>query len=296
MRGGGFSVVGRVSWSVLWPVMLAWALTLTGCATVATPAQREAQADALADARGWRRQSLQAGAFELVSYGPRELTRDSRLTVYLEGDGFAWRDGSTPSRDPTPLNPVGLRLALAQAEDNAVYLARPCQYVDARYSGCLQRYWTTARFAEEVVAATNIAVETLKTRHGADRLVLVGFSGGAAVAALVASRRQDVERLVTVAGNLDHHAWTAFHRVDPLVDSLNAADVAGQLKELPQIHFVGRDDSVIPPVLARAWPVGFVGDGGQNLRVVAGQGHGCCWPDVWADLQDGLQSGGNVVE
>jgi hypothetical protein len=44
------------------------------------------------------------------------------------------------------------------------------------------------------------------------------------VASLVAARRHDVVRLVTVAGNLDHLAWTTLHGVSPLTGSLNPAD------------------------------------------------------------------------
>jgi hypothetical protein len=66
-----------------------------------------------------------------------------------------------------------------------------------------------------VISASNQAVDALKQRYGAQEIVLVGYSGGGAVAALVAARRTDVVRLVTVAGNLDHLAWTHLHSVPP---------------------------------------------------------------------------------
>ncbi|GAB2181920.1 hypothetical protein DLREEDagrD3_21430 [Denitratisoma sp. agr-D3] len=50
---------------------------------------------------------------------------------------------------------------------------------------------------------------------GARRLTLVGYSGGAA--ALLAARCSDVVRLVTIAGNLDHRAWTRYHHITTLL-------------------------------------------------------------------------------
>jgi hypothetical protein len=49
------------------------------------------------------------------------------LTVYIEGDGFAWLSRSQASYDPSPLNPVGLELALRHPLGESAYLARTCQ-------------------------------------------------------------------------------------------------------------------------------------------------------------------------
>ena len=257
---------------------------LAACAAIPTPGERRAHADALAAPRGWQISHIPSGRFNLVAYAPRAITPAETLTVYIEGDGFAWVTSSTPSVDPTPREPKALKLALVHPAGNAAYLARPCQYVDAEHSGCPQHYWTNARFAAEVIDAANHAVGTLKQRFGARRLILVGYSGGGAVAGLLAARRSDVVRLVTVAGNLDHRAWTSHHRIEPLSDSLNAADVADQLAAVPQSHFVGGKDRVIPPGLAQRWPVPMRGKEGGNLHVIPAFDHVCCWSEQWAAL------------
>ncbi len=260
------------------------ALLLAGCAAIPSPQERQTHADTLAASKGWQANRIAAGRFDLVAYAPPTVSAGEQLTIYIEGDGFAWVTGSQPSADPTPRDPLALRLALAHSAGNAVYLARPCQYVDAARIGCAQRYWTEARFAAETIDSANLAIDTLKRRFGATKLVLVGYSGGGAVAALLAERRSDVARLITVAGNLDHRAWTAHHHVQPLVASLNAADAAQQLAGLPQTHFIGSKDKVVPPELARAWPRAFAGPRGSNLRIIPGADHTCCWAERWADL------------
>ena len=89
---------------------------------------------------------------------------------------------------------------------------------------CVQKYWTGYRFALEVIEASNITVSQLKARYAADNIRLVGYSGGGAVAAFIAARRNDVVQLVTVAGNIDPAAWTKRHRMSQLSGSLNPAD------------------------------------------------------------------------
>lgn len=271
------------------PGLLALAcLLLAGCVSLPTPQERWRHADTLATAQGWQALPIAADPFELLAYAPRNATPADTLTLYLEGDGFAWLSASMPSADPTPRDPLALRLALLHPGGHAAYLARPCQFADAQKSGCAQRYWTHARFAPEVIDATNRAVDALKQRFGAKELVLVGYSGGGAVAALVAARRQDIRALVTVAGNLDHGAWTRFHRIDALRESLNAADVADRLARIPQTHFVGGKDRVIPLQLAQHWPPAIAGRQGSNLRIIPDADHACCWVERWPGLFQNL--------
>lgn len=267
----------------------AWALcvglgALAGCASAPTPVQRQHTADDLAASRGWQARQVAAGSFDLMTYAPAmPATPTDTLVVYIEGDGLAWLSSSQPSSDPTPANPLALRLALAHPQGAAAYLARPCQYVAASFRGCETRYWTQQRFAPEVIAASSLALDALKARFQARQLVLVGYSGGGAVAALVAARRTDVTRLITVAGNLDHRAWTALHRITPLTGSLNPADVRGALQSLPQWHLAGAKDTVVPPSMALGFAQGFAASHRPQVQVVPGNTHACCWAEQWAD-------------
>lgn len=261
--------------------ILLLACILAACAPISPLAERRAHADALAAELDWRAEVIAAGEFDLLAYAPQHIRQDPRLTVYIEGDGFAWVSRSMPSADPTPREPLALRLALKQPAGNAVYLGRPCQYVDAERTACPERYWQEARFAPEVVAASSKAIDVLKERFAATRLTLVGYSGGAAVAALLAARRNDVERLVTVAGNLDHRAWTSHHRVAPLTASLNPADETAKLQHVRQWHFLGSDDRVIPASLVMAFAERFPPAQRPTVTVIPGFTHQCCWEQEW---------------
>lgn len=262
------------------------AALVTACAGTA-PEQRRAQAAKLAIDAGWQRITLDAGMFALAAFLPQDLYQTKTLTIYIEGDGLAWVSSSTPSFDPTPNNPLALKLALSDHIDTAVYLARPCQYVEGDdRRGCEQKYWTSHRFAPEVIEASNIAVSQLKKRYAADKLRIIGYSGGGAVAALIAARRADVKQLITIAGNLDHAVWTKQHRLSPLYGSLNPADAWQQLQDVPQQHYVGELDTNINASVAQAFVSRFTADKQPIITMMPGFDHHCCWESLWQGMPE----------
>lgn len=254
---------------------------LAACATV-SPAERTQAAQRLAAAAGWQAETIDTGRFRLLSLHPAPTAVDT-LAIFIEGDGLAWIDRHTPSADPTPRTPLALQLALAEPLLTAAYLGRPCQYDAAGTpTRCRTADWTEARFSAEIVAAMDAAASRLKQRFNARRLVLVGYSGGATIAALLAARRHDVSRLITVAGLLDHAAWTARQRLAPLTGSLNPVAAWDRLQSLPQIHYVGSDDRIT----GRAALGQALASPSSNAQVVeiAGFTHACCWPAHWPRL------------
>jgi pimeloyl-ACP methyl ester carboxylesterase len=251
---------------------------LLGCA-----ADGRARALENAQAQGLRRLAFQGKTFTLAGW--LKCGDSPTLVAYIEGDGAAFVNRRTPSADPTPRDPLAFKLALADPAPSVLYLARPCQYAsDAERRNCAAPYWTSARYAEPVIADLDAALSQAKDLCRAGKLELVGYSGGGAAAALVAARRQDVGRLITVAANLDLGAWTRLHDVSPLHDSLDPLLVAETLRELPQIHFAGEDDAVVPASVIQPF-VDRVGNPKRaRLVLVPDQSHHCCWSVIWPRL------------
>jgi len=181
------------------------------------------------------------------------VTSDASLTIFIEGDGYAWQSRSRPSNDPTPITQTVLALATEQTSGNVAYLARPCQFVGANSRNCHVSLWTNARYSEPVVASLNEAISYLLARQPTLTLRLIGYSGGGTLAALLAARRTDVSALVTIAAPLDIDAFTAHHGVTPLSASLNPRDYAAALAAIPQVHIVGDEDNVIPEKIALSY-------------------------------------------
>lgn len=121
-------------------------------------------------------------------------------------------------------------------------------------------------------------LDRLKAATGTERLVLVGYSGGGVVAALLAARRTDVERLITVAAPLPVAEWASLHRLTPLAGSLDPDSVVARASEA--VHLVGAEDDIVPPTLL----AGFVQRHGGRLRETPGFDHRCCWARDWKRL------------
>lgn len=262
-------------------------LLLAACSHVPAPAGRALLANSLAHEQGLVAESVNAGGFVLQSYLRIDpaVVRGAVLVVYIEGDGYAWVSRTQPSFDPTPVNPVALKMAAAHAGNNVAYLARPCQYLLGLNEGCTVTRWTSHRFSQEMVAVMGVGLDVLKTKTGARYLHLVGFSGGGAMAALLAARRDDVVGLATVAGNLDPVAWARLLHVSPLEGSLNPADDALRLASIPQMHLVGGSDRVVPLGVAESYRSAFADVSNISIKVIDGFDHHCCWAEEWPQLQ-----------
>lgn len=267
-------------------IAMGMTMALAGCASVPSPQARANAATALAARAGWVATDFPGQHFDLAGFVPKDApTQSSTLTVYFEGDGLAWQGPDAPSDDPTPIHPLGLELALAHPDSgSAAYIARPCQFRAAAQSSCDPRYWTGARYAPDVVEDMNHAVDLAVRRVGATQVVLVGYSGGGALAALVAARRHDVVRLITVAANIDLAEWVRVERLRPLSGSLDPADFTAALATVPQVHFTGTDDIVVPPAVAHAFAARF--GASAPVRVIEEHGfdHDCCWVQHWPVL------------
>lgn len=257
---------------------------LTACMHLPTVDERSQLAAQLAGPQGWHAVLLHTDRFTLRSYQPTDIRPTATLTVYLEGDGLAWLAADTPSFDPTPLNPLGLRLAL-QDPGPAAYLSRPCQYELAANTRCEQKYWTSHRFAPEIIDTLDQALDQLKQPLHAQRLILVGYSGGGAIATLLAARRQDVAGLITVAANLDHQAWTRQNHLTPLSGSLNPADSWQALQVVPQVHFVGGNDTLVGLAAVQPYVARFPAAHQPSVVMVLGADHQCCWASLWPTLE-----------
>lgn len=259
-------------------------LTLSGCSG-SFFSSREEFAERIAASAGWTGADVETDTFRVKMFWPRLPRRTSQATIYIEGDGLAWINRSQPSNDPTPRNPIGLRLAVSLPGTASAYIARPCQYVLEKGKGrCDVAFWTHARYSEPVLTAISQAIDQVVLRVGARDVVLVGYSGGGTIAALLAARRTDVSAVVTVASNLDTDFWVALHRVTPLYESLNPAREADRLGPLPQLHFVGVEDEIVPIQVIQSYNSKIGRSANTAIQLVEGADHDCCWVDLWPSL------------
>ena len=144
--------------------------------------------------------------------------------------------------------------------------------------------WDNDRYSIRIVTALNTAINKIKKISQSRRIHLVGFSGGGTLAALLAARRHDVFSLRTVSANLDSVRINKHFKIPVFTGSLNAIDIAKDISHIPQIHFIGEQDTIIPDYVTQS----FVGKMSRNncakIISVKGAHHQRGWLERWKTL------------
>ncbi|MFH1982330.1 MAG: hypothetical protein ABIL58_10815 [Pseudomonadota bacterium] len=130
----------------------------------------------------------------------------------------------------------------------------------------------------------NEAVELLRQKAKASKIHLIGYSGGAAVAVLVAARREDVIGVRTIAGNLDHETLNEYHRVDVLDGSLNPIDYSPEIGHIPMRHFIGTKDRIVPVFIVQSFARRTGDLSCRSVTEVAEATHSEGWREKWDEL------------
>jgi len=258
---------------------------LTGCSLSSLKGRYDTAVEIASPALMSKR-IISADLFNLTVW-ERISRQDALVNVYIEGDGLAWLDSRTKSMNPTPPDPLALRLAALDNTNNVIYIARPCQYTGLSSGGaCPDLYWTNGRTAPEVIRAYMLALDNIKAIYHVTDFNLIGYSGGAAVAILVAAKRTDILSLRTIAGNTDYATFSAIHSVSPMDASLDPIGMAPKVALIPQLHFIGEKDTVIPPDIFNSWKRASAESLCVQSIIVPENTHEKGWVEKWPKLLD----------
>jgi len=258
-------------------VLFLSALMSSSCSSKLSPKVRQHTADTVAQTGNLVQQKIATDNFLLTTYQRFDGTADNKqMVVYIEGDGMAWISRDQLSNNPTPVQPVALKLASVDMNKNVLYIARPCQYLwPQKMNACSSKYWSNKRGSEEVISSINQVISIVKQKQNISTIRLIGYSGGGGIAALITARRQDVSEFVSVSANLNYKLFTQIHNLSPMNGSIDPITAAKQIASIPQIHYVGADDKIIPRQIALSFS--------DKVRVINNVSHDN-WSDKWVQI------------
>lgn len=251
------------------------ALWLTGCVS---PQDR---VNDRATEAGFRQQLMPGKQFEHIVYEHRlDTSPMAEMHIYIDGDGTPWLAGRYPATNPTPRRPVALELMAADPAP-AIYLGRPCYLGLQRSANCDEQFWTSRRYSPEVVASMLSVINHYQHTYQVQKIVLIGYSGGGTLAALLARDLQKPVFLLTIGANLDTQLWTELRGFLPLQGSLNPVHYRAETARIPQLHLAGLQDSVVPTAVTESYTSGL---DKEYSRYYPEFDHSCCWLQLWPEI------------
>lgn len=252
-------------------------LALFGC-TTSKPYLSYETAKRIASPAWMIGRDIPAGSFSMTAF-ERIHKYNGTINVYIEGDG------------PTPKTPFALHLASKDKADNVIYIARPCQYETNTQDDkkCDPRFLGKDRYGQEVVTAYSDALDEIAKRYEAKGFNLIGYDGGALIAANLAADRKDVLTLRTVGGILDVPAQIAASNAQGntpaiLDDVLNPSSKGDKLSNIPQYHFIGGQDSVVPPSTLHKYVQSLPTQRCVQYEMIQEAEHKDGWVNIWPEL------------
>jgi hypothetical protein len=229
---------------------------------------------------------IKAEPYILTAY-ERITNKGGYATVYIEGDGQTWVTPFIPSKYPNPINPVSLHMATRDLSDNVIYLARPCQYNQLPKDVCSDpSHWTESRYSKSAINSIQRALNNIKKRNKLKGFHIVGWGGGGSVAIIVSARRNDVMSLRTVAAVFDHESLTRALKTHPYKNSLNPVDFAFMLSDVPQHHFIGKQDTIISSGFYHKYRERVGSSSCVRYSIIDNAAHELGWVNKWDHLLD----------
>lgn len=173
----------------------------------------------------------------LAVWEKNTIQKGKPMRLYIEGDG-----------NPNPKHQIAKEFAIKDTSSNVIYIARPCQWVQDKLCKTTPAIYKEAKFHPELMKEMTELTQYLVHKYQAPSVEIIGYDGGAVVALNIAPKLPTT-KIITIAGITDTTLYQQYHEITLSEETENPADNLLVLQSIPQIHYVGKEDTVTPQYL-----------------------------------------------
>lgn len=203
-------------------------LSLSACATKLPNAPQ-----------GYSYKQIKTPDFAISVYENDTIRKNKLLRFYIEGSG-------TPNPDKT----IALTMAQKDNFQNSIVLMRPCQFDEENKLCTTKEIWTTHQFSPEILEEYKMVIDYYAKKHKASKIEFIAYDSGATVALLLASRLNNVSRVITIGGILDIDEYAQNNNLPAFQNAQNPAQNYLLMEKIPQVHYVGDQDEITTKAMA----------------------------------------------
>ena len=210
---------------------------------------------------GFTAKQVETANFSISIWEKNTIQKGQPLRLYYEGDG-----------NPNPKHTVALEYAKQDKSPNVIYIARPCQWSNDKICKQKPQIYGQDRFHTEIMKEMEELTQYLVRKYQAPKVDLIGYDGGAVMALNMATKVPS-PRVITIAGITDLNTYTYYHDLPEMENADNPADNLMLLAQIPQIHYVGGQDTVTPRRLVERFVARMKNPKSAVVKMVPGATH-----------------------
>jgi pimeloyl-ACP methyl ester carboxylesterase len=124
-------------------------------------------------------------------------------------------------------------------------------------------------------------LDAIKEQNNNNKFNLIAYSGGGTIALMLGANREDIQSIRTIGGNLDHNELSKITKTSPLTNSIAAKEFIFKTEKIPQIHYYGEKDKVIPEKIFLDYKNSFSNQNCITVKKIELLNHYDGWDSFW---------------
>lgn len=177
--------------------------------------------------------TIKTERISFITWEKTGIKDNNTLRFYISGNG-----------NPTPKNPIALKLAENDDFQNIVVLTRPCQYNEKMSICSNESIWKENQYHPEIIQEMSELVLFYIKKYKPKHIEFVAIDSATPLAFSLAQKFSNTSKIITIGGILDVDSYAKENNFKNLHSSQTPMNNRLFLSRIPQIHYVNDDDKI----------------------------------------------------